>query len=418
MLSIHSSPLGKLGTQDTGGMSVYIRELAGELGKRGHHIDIYTKQSDALLPQFHDLGKHVRLIHLSVAHADAMSKLGLYPHLSDFFNQIKAIVKKEDRRYDLVHSHYWLSGKIGSWAQRTWRCPHVTTFHTLAAIKNKVNAQESEPEVRRLNEKQLVDRSDKIIVSSRREKQFLMQHYAADPQKVAVISCGVNLSLFRPLDKNMARRQLGFRPHENLVLYVGRFVPVKGLERLLAAIAHLNQANDLRLLVIGGDGPADPASQHIEQVVDQMGIQQQVRFLGRIDQTHLPAYYSAADVLALPSDYESFGLVCLEALACGTPVVATPVGAVEKFITGSEFGAIVDSKTPEALAKGIQRVLSQSPRRANLPSIRTSVLACGWSDIAGTLANEYLRVLQQHHAPDGYPSQTSPVACVNDEPSG
>jgi D-inositol-3-phosphate glycosyltransferase len=396
MFSIHSSPLGKLGTQDTGGMSVYIRELAKELGKQGHHIDIYTKDSDANLPQCLDLDNHVRLIHLSMANSDPRSKLDLYPLLPGFFDQINGIIEREGLHYDLAHSHYWLSGKIGCWAQQKWQCPHIATFHTLAAVKNKVNPHEAEPELRLQNEKRVVDHCDKMVVSSHREKTFLIQHYAADPQQIAVISCGVNLSRFRPQDQKKARRQLGLGLHEKWVLYVGRFAPVKGLERLLKAIAHLNR-NDysIRLLVVGGDGSDAPASKRLYQIIDQMGIRQQVRFVGRIDQMLLPTYYSAADVLALPSDYESFGLVCLEALACGTPVVATPVGAVESFINRDEFGAISENMSQEAFAQGILKVFNHSATQRKSEAIRASVLPYGWPRIASILANEYLLVLRR-----------------------
>ena len=323
MLSVHSSPIGELGTKNTGGMSVYIRETAQELGNRGHLVDIYTRLNGSGQKQIAHLYDNVRLIHLKAGNNGQMNKLALYGHLDDFFKELEKFRDRESVDYDLIHSHYWLSGRVGSWAQERWKVPHVFMFHTVGAVKNSTVGSEKEPELRTAIEKNLARKCDRILVATDKERGHLVQHYGACPETIGVVPCGVNLNLFRPLDKIAARKQLGFAQDETVVLFVGRFAPLKGIDRLLEAMAHLKHHQRLRLVIVGGDGNNAPESQRLQGLSRGLSIQDSVTFVGRIEQSMLPPYYSAADVLVVPSHYESFGLVALESLASGTPVVAT-----------------------------------------------------------------------------------------------
>ncbi len=397
MFSIHSCPVGELGTNDTGGMNVYIRELACELAKRGHRIDIYTRLHDPKESQTIELDQNVRLIHLRAGNNGYMPKLGIYPYLSDFFAALQNFTRKEGLQYDLAHSHYWLSGPIGGWAQADWRIPHILMFHTLGAVKNTTGVGEKEPQLRINIEKQLVNTCDRIIAATDRERRELIQHYDALPEKISVVPCGVNRELFRPVGRPIARRRLGFDNDHKLVLYVGRFSPLKGIDRLLAAMKHLPEDEKYRLIIIGGDGQNTPELNTLQNLTRELGIGAMVSFAGKIEQEDLPCYYSAADVLAIPSYHESFGLVALESLSCGTPVVATQVGAMQNIIQGGETGIMVRNNAPHLLADAIKTLLSGPHGKAgSVDSIRASIFEFGWPHIADAIINEYRTVLKQH----------------------
>ena len=394
MLSVHSSPLGELGTKDTGGMSVYIRELARELGSRGYGIDIYTRHNNSRQYHIDKLYENVRLIHLRAGNNGHLHKLALYPYLTDFFRELEEFRACESLDYQLVHSHYWLSGRVGNWAQDRWMVPHVFMFHTVGAVKNSTIGAEKEPEIRTGIEKHLARNCDRILVATDKEKDHLIKHYGASPEVIGVVPCGVNLDLFRPFDKAMARQRLGFAPDESIVLFVGRFAPVKGIDRLLEAVAHLQHQQKLRLVIVGGDGHNTPGSQTLQRLSQNLGIGNSVTFAGRIKQDSLPPYYNAADVLVVPSRYESFGLVALESLASGTPVVATRVGAMEAILREGETGHVVSNGSPRLLAEGIEQFVS-GPQLLSADAIRSTVLRFSWANVASAIIGEYAAVLRQ-----------------------
>lgn len=409
MLSVHSCPVGKLGTQDTGGMSVYIRELAREMGRRGHLVDIYTRSHGSGCDRVVDLGTNVRLVHLGAGNGEAVNKAGLFPCLEDFFRELEASRSSEALRYDLVHSHYWLSGRVGWWAQERWRIPHLLMFHTLGAVKNALFHRQVEPELRIVTEKQLAADCDRILAASEREKEHLVRFCGVSREAVGVVPCGVDLGRFRPVGKARAREQLGLDPDESVLLYVGRFSAVKGIDRLLEATAHLKRNRDLRLMLVGGDGEQTPESRELTGLSRRLGILDRVTFAGRVDHEDMPFYYSAADVLALPSHYESFGLVALESLACGTPVVTTQVGAMERIIRQDETGCVVQDASPQTLAEAVEAFL---PGSKVLPAeeIRASVLDWSWSGVASAMIHEYALLLEKkRHECTGDPPADVPI---------
>jgi D-inositol-3-phosphate glycosyltransferase len=384
MISVHSSPLGRLGTQDTGGMSVYIRELSRQMGLRGHRVDIYTRAGGGLAcGDVLRISENVRLIHLDLGSGGDAPKTALYPHLSRFFRALERYREQEGVRYDVIHSHYWLSGQIGLWARKAWGARHLTTFHTLAAVKKLVCGPESESDVRMDVERRLAAASDRIVVASGREKDHLIRHYDADAPRITVIPCGVDLDRFQPLDRIAARRQIGAEPNEKLVLYVGRLAPEKGLDRLIRAVARLGHLSGLHLIVVGGDDENDPARRRMMALSHSCGIGGRVDFRGRVEQSELPRFYSAADLLALPSSYESFGMVALEALACGTPVAATRVGAMEQLLRNPANGRLAQDFRPASLAVAIEDVLQDRAAGPPKPaSIRRAAADYGWSRVA------------------------------------
>jgi D-inositol-3-phosphate glycosyltransferase len=394
MLSIHSSPVGPLGTRDNGGMSVYVRETARWLAHRGHTIDIYTCATGRLAEV--TLHSNVRLIHLGRNRFAQITKSRLPLYLDAIFDCLEQYRVDHGIVYDLVHSHYWLSGAVGTLAAKHWCCPHLTMFHTLGAVKNGTTADENEPSGRLTGERLLVDSVDGVVAPAEREKQNLIDHYRADPEKIHLIPCGVDLARFQPKDRDQSRARLGLDIQADVLIYVGRFAPVKGLDALVGAVALLRDALPaLHLMVVGGDGLGSLSTRAIQKRVCELHLQNRISFVGRIDQSVLPYYYSAADLLALPSHYESFGLVVLEALACGTPVLATPVGAMESIIRHGVNGAIVQCAQSGALAKGIAEQLAANRNsRSARKKICDSAEPFGWGSVAEQLESLYLEVCQ------------------------
>ncbi len=399
MLSIHSDPIGELGTKDTGGMSVYIRELARELGGRGHHIDIYTRMQAGEGQSVTHLYDNVRLIHLGIPNGGNLSKLALYPNLAKFFKALENFRLAENLSYDLIHSHYWLSGRLGNWAQSIWNRPHVTTFHTLGEIKNQTGTGTREPEFRISAEREIVQTCHRILAPTERERHNLIRLYNAPAAKIGVVPCGINLELFYPEPKSVACKKLGLNPADTMLLYVGRFDPLKGLDILLEAMTYLKERPRVRLVIVGGDDGQSPESLWLHQKTIELEIAEQVIFVGRIDQQDLPPYYSAADVLVMPSHYESFGMVGLEALACGRPLVSTPVGALDRLIRKAQAGCVVSDTSPHALADGILTVISDStpPPAA---AIRKSILEYSWSNVASAVTAEYIKAIEAQFLAD------------------
>ncbi len=399
MLSVHSCPLGTLGAKDTGGMSVYIRELAGELGKQGHLVDIYTRVHDPKDHQIVELGQNARLIHLRAGEDDEMHKLVVYSYLPDFACNVENFRKHNDLQYDLVFSHYWLSGWVGTSLQQWWNVPHIIMFHTLGAVKNTIGIGEDEPELRIETERNLALNCHHIIASTEREKGELIRHYGASPERISVIPCGVNLELFQPANKEIAKQQLGFVDGK-LILFVGRIEPLKGIDQLLRTMPYLHNGQEPRLVIIGGDEHSQHEMERLQRLSRALYMEDSVTFLGLIKHERLPYFYSAADVCVIPSYYESFGLVALESLACGTPVVATDVGDLKSVIRQGETGYIVMDNTPRHLADKIALLFSRSsPDTKSALSIRASVDRFSWSNIAEAIVREFRLVLANYLAP-------------------
>ena len=398
MFSIHSCPVGELGSKDTGGMNVYVRELASQLGQRGHCVDIYTRVHDPNDPQVIRLNDNARVIHLKAGKNGRMHKLDIYPYLDDFSGALQDFVDRNGLEYDLIHSHYWISGQVGRWAQHRWKAPHMMMFHTLGAVKNTTGVGSKEPLLRIKTERQLAAHCHRIIAATAREKAELTRFYNAEPQKMSVVPCGINMELFRPVDKADARNRLGFNAKEKIVLYVGRFAALKGIDRLLKAMTHLNDLRDLKLVIIGGDGAGAPEFIEFQKLSSELDINDKIFFAGRLEQGDLPQYYSAADLLVVPSYHESFGMVALEALACGTPVVATEVGAMHSVISQGKTGCVVVDSKPSAFASAIREFVSKSPGKIeSVDSIRDSVRQFNWSDIADAIITEYENLLTDYN---------------------
>ena len=398
MLSAHSCPVGNIGTRDTGGMSIYIRELARELNNQGHFVDVYTRVHDPRDPQFVSLGQNARLIHLRAGEEKAIPKLSVYSYLPEFAYNLEKFRKQNSLKYDLVFSHYWLSAWVGEYLQQRWNVPHIIMFHTLGAIKNAIGIGEIEPELRIETERDLARNCHRIIASTEKEKEKLISHYDASPERISVIPCGVNLELFQPMDKASAKQQLGFNDRK-IILFVGRIEPLKGINQLLKAMPYLPNIRGARLVIIGGDEHSQHELDCLEKLSSELHIQDSVTFLGRMKQEQLPCFYNAADVCVVPSYYESFGLVALESLACGTPVVVNDVGNFKNIIRQGKTGYVLADNAPPHLAEKISLLLAKPNGDASYAlSLRTSVSKFSWVNVAKAISQEFRLVLDNHLA--------------------
>ncbi len=399
MICAHSCPVGKLGAKDTGGMSVYVRELAGELSRCGHTVDVYTRVHDPNDSQAIPLGNNARLIHLRAGEDSVMDKMDVFPHLPEFTRQLESYRKQNGLQYDLIYSHYWLSAWVGKRLQSRWDVPHMVMFHTLGALKNAIGVGEGEPWIRVETEKYLARNIHRVIVATEKEKRDIIFHYGAPEKSIVVIPCGVNLELFRPSDKEAAKRKLGLDGEDRAILFVGRIDPLKGIDKLLAALARMDGRDRLRLLIVGGDENSHHEIERLKEMARALGVQDQIAFLGLIKQTELPVYYNAADLCVVPSYYESFGLVALESLACGTPIVTTRVGGAENIVRQKDMGYVVDSNHPSHLAEKMELLLSGSAGdHAQVGALRELAEKFSWANVARRLVRECRAVSKSYYA--------------------
>ncbi|MBI2964800.1 MAG: glycosyltransferase [Chloroflexi bacterium] len=354
MVSVHGCPYIRAGEKDAGGMNVYVLETARELARRGARVDVFTRRHDLRDEQVMHLSPRARVIHLDAGPVSA-EKEGVYEHIPEFCRALADFQNSEGRTYDLVSSHYWLSGLVGLDLARRWRVPHVTSFHTLAEVKRRARPGESEHPRRASSERQIACEADRIVVWSEHERNALVQLYQADPGRVLIIPPGVDVSKFRPLDQKSSRERLGLGDGR-ILLYVGRLERLKGVDILFRAVAALDDASDVRVIVIGGSANS-PELSRLRRVAASLKIDGRVSFRGSLPQEQLPEFYSAADICVLPSFYESFGLAALEAAACGTPVVASRVGGLPTIVKDGETGYLVAWRCPGPFQERLEVLL-------------------------------------------------------------
>jgi D-inositol-3-phosphate glycosyltransferase len=400
MLSAHTCPLATLGGKETGGMNVYVRDLSRELSRRGVAVDVFTRsQNPCELKVNHTLGPHARVIHVRAGPEEPYDKNELYTHLPEFVEGVRQFACQEQVVYDVIYSHYWISG----WAARELReiwggTPIVQMFHTLGHIKNSVARSwaECETDLRLEVETKVMAFSDRLVAATPMERAQMVWLYGADPAKIAVVPCGVDLDLFRPIAPDRARRILALAPDQKMVLYVGRIEPLKGIDTLLKAMAlvvprYATWERDLAVVIIGG-APGAGIEQvntelaRLQRLRASLGIESLVTFLGAKDQDTLAYYYSAAQVVVVPSHYESFGMVALEAMSCGAPVVASKVGGLAFNVRDGVTGFLVPDRDPEAMAEKIRLLLADDGLRERLGSLATAwASSFSWRKVADQL---------------------------------
>jgi len=376
-------------------MNVYVRELARELGQSGFEVDVFTRSQDPSIPRVVPLGEGSRVVHLAAGPTRPLARAAQVQYLGAFADGVEAFRRGAGAEYALVHSHYWLSGLVGLDLARRWRRPFVHMFHTLGAIKNRVarGSGDVEPPERLLAETRVAAGADRIVASNPVERADLAWHVKADPARVAIIPCGVDTELFRPGDPRLARARLGIAG-ERVLLFVGRLTPIKGLETLLRALAVLATEaptdRPVRLVVVGGERGDTGDAGDFRRLTRELGVEGRVDFRGPQPQDVLPDYYRAADLCLMPSRYESFGMVALEAMACGVPVVASRVGGLAVTVQDGVTGLLVPEGDPGALVGAVRRLLGDEPTRHTLGAEAVEwVRRFGWPCIARQVTELY-----------------------------
>jgi D-inositol-3-phosphate glycosyltransferase len=367
MLSVHTCPLAALGAKETGGMNVYVRELSRELGRMGVAVDVFTRSQNPAIPRVVRMGEGVQVVHLPAGPEAPMARAEIHAHVEEFVDGVDAWRRARGVEYDLIHAHYWLSGVAALALRRRWTAPVLQMFHTLGRLKNRVarHAGELEPAVRLREETRIVGAADRIVAANVVERAELLRDYGARAPRIATIPCGVDTARFAPGDRTAARRQLGLDDGP-VLLWVGRLAPIKGLDTLLDAVGRLHAGGiGVRLLLVGGDAD-EPANGHetsLRAQIRRLGLDAAVSFVGPQPQDRLPAYYVAADVTVVPSYYESFGMVALEAMACGSPVIASRVGGLVTTVRDGVTGFLVQDGDVDALAERIAALVADADLR-------------------------------------------------------
>lgn len=376
MISVHSCPLDVLGERDTGGMNVYVRELSRKLGERGIGVDIFTRSKDKSIPKIVYINEKVRVVHIKAGIEEPYHKNLIWKYLPEFLEGIYSFAREEGITYDLIHSHYWLSGWVANKLAQEWRIPTVHMSHTMGFLKNRVANSDDEKDIplRLENEIEVLRAADRIIAATPLEKIQINREFDIPLDRIEVIPCGVDLNLFKPCKSEEARNHLGLNGRK-FILFVGRIDPIKGIDNLIRAMKILRKVDetncsDLRLLIIGGtlsDKNNEEKSElkNLMNLTSKLNIEDWVEFLGTKRQNLLTYYYSGAEVCVLPSRYESFGIVALEAMACGTPVIASDVGGLPYLMGDGEAGFLVPKDNPEILADRINQIVSNPSLREN-----------------------------------------------------
>lgn len=410
MLSFHTCPLATLGGKDTGGMNVYVRDLTRELGRRGVGVDVFTRSQDEHVPHvLHDLGYGNRIVHIPAGPENPIAKSDLVDYLPQFVEGIKKFTRQKGLQYDLIHSHYWLSGLAALELSAEWGTPVIQMFHTLAAMKNRVarTPEESASDLRLESEIRLLSDADRIIAATQAELAQLQWLYRIDTNRITVIPPGVDTTRFYPIPKDEAIEFIGTPAKGCMFLYVGRIEPLKGIDTLIESLSVMKRKGFLDLFpvclaIIGGDPDVSDEQmsaemERLQALGESLGIDDLIMFLGRQDQDTLQYYYSAAEVVVVPSHYESFGMVALESMACGTPVVASETGGLAFLVKDGVTGFHVPTADSDALAERLIELMEDSELREKLGK-QAFEYAKGftWTIIADQILELYTAVLAEY----------------------
>ncbi|HNQ95015.1 MAG TPA: glycosyltransferase, partial [Anaerolineales bacterium] len=381
--------------------------LTRQLGKMDIHVDVFTRSQDDHVPHvLHELGYGNRVVHIPAGPEHPMPKQELANYIPEFVEGVKAFACDKKIAYDIIHSHYWMSGIAAASLSDGWAgSPIVHMFHTLGEMKNRIARSDEEREgaYRVEGEKQVLRRADRIVVATLAELTQLRFLYKADASKMVVIPPGVNVSRFYPIPSDEAKMFIGLKPEDRMILFVGRIEPLKGVDTLLEAMSclQMKESRPVHLAIIGGDPSASPEEMNVEMarlknLCEVLGLDQSVVFLGVRDQDKLSYYYSAAEVVVMPSHYESFGMVALEAMACGTPVIASEVGGLAYLVRDGETGFTIPAEEPETLCEKLSWLLNDDELHAKM-SAQAAAYAqdYAWEKIAKQIVDVYEGLVKQ-----------------------
>ena len=374
MLMVHTCPLEQAGIGDAGGMNIYVAESAARMAAQGVEVDIFTRRDHLDLPEVVELSPGVNVHHLDAGHDLHLTKEQVPAHFNDLSAEFEKALSGE-RSYDLIHSHYWLSGKVAMPVAKELKLPLVHTMHTMARVKNLnlAEGERPEPMIRVQGETQIVAAASALTANTDAEAASLVSLYDACPDTVHVVTPGVDLYNFTPgAGRAVARKEIGIAADTHVITFVGRIQPHKGPEILIHAISETlshspNLRPKLRVFIIGGaSGVNGSEVERLKELVSWLNLADVISFLPPVPRTELPNWYRASDLVCVPSYSESFGLVALEAQACGTPVVATAVGGLRTAVADGISGVLVDGHDPRAWSSVLARLLQEPQRRVLL----------------------------------------------------
>ncbi len=395
MISVHTSPIATLGAKDAGGMNVYVRELSRQLGRQGVAVDIFTRRSDTATPDVVEPFENVRVVTITAGPPATVPKETLFGYLGEFASEMALFGLRDGVSYDVIHAHYWLSGMTALLLRRYWDAPIVQMFHTLAALKKeaaKGAADGQEPVLRIESERQLISRVDAIVAGNARERAEMTWWYGLCTSKIQTIPCGIDLERFFPQDRTAARAELGLGSAPTL-LFVGRIDPVKGIDFLIEGYAGLRAgwtgAEVPQLVIVGGelidgkDGELGPDLARVRDQAAKYGVADGLIFCGPQSHEQLARYYAATDLTVVPSRYESFGLVAIESMACGTPVVASRAGGLAYTVEEGHNGLLVPYGDVPALIAALDRALRDDLLRERMSvGALATAQEYSWADVA------------------------------------
>lgn len=403
MISVHTSPLDQPGTGDAGGMNVYIAEVARRLAQRGTEVEIFTRATSGDQPPHVPMAPGVVVHNVVAGPYEGLPKEDLPGQLCAMTaGVLRTEASRREGWYDLVHSHYWLSGQVGWLAKERWGVPLVHTMHTMGRVKNRTLApgDRPEPTLRIIGEQQVVDAADRLVANTTAERDDLIALYDADPALVDVALPGVDLEAFRPGGRAGARAALGLGPADFMVLFVGRIQPLKAPDVAVRAVASLaasdpGLARRVRLVFCGG--PSGTGREHPTALADlaaELGVP--ATFLPPAGRSALRELYVAADVAVVPSHSESFGLVAVEAQACGTPVLAADVGGLPVSVAHDRSGLLVDGHDAGTWARALRRMMTEPGLRDRLAAgARPHAATLSWDATVDALLASYRHALSR-----------------------
>jgi D-inositol-3-phosphate glycosyltransferase len=404
-ISVHTSPLEQPGTGDAGGLNVYVVEVAKRLASRGVEVDIFTRASSRHVPPVAELAPGVLVRHLAAGPFEDLDKAALPGQLCNFtLGVLRAEAASAPGRYDLIHGHYWLSGQVGAVAKERWGVPLVQSMHTLGKVKNAALAagDTAEPAARIRGEAEVVAAADRLVANTDDEARQLIGLYDAAPARVAVINPGVDLSVFTPGSQREARRRLGLADDAVVLVFAGRVQPLKAPDVVLRAAAMLFRddpelAGRLTVAFVGGpsgSGRADPDG--LTELAAKLGMSGIIRLEPPCPQPELADWYRAATIVMVPSHSESFGLVAVEAQACGTPVVAASVGGLRTAVLDGVSGILVDSRDPASYARAVRELIAHPAALARLSvGARRHASSFGWGATVDRLLQMYSAAMSE-----------------------
>ena len=393
VISYHTCPLSDETDAEIGGLNIYVLSLSKALAKKNYQIDIFTRSQDAKRPYVVQVEPNLRVIHIPAGPEKPLSKKTIEGYIPEFLSNFYDFVENEKISYQTVSCHYFLSGIIGINIKKKFGIPLIITFHTLGLMKNLVARSEEERETieRIKTELALVKEADQIIATGKTDAQYIQSLYNGDPEKVAILTPGVDLNLFKPGDKLSARHTIGAPVDEKMILFVGRVEPLKGIDVLLYSLKILlgkHPGLKVCVWIVGGDisQPVDMWPKELKklsEIRDVLQISTSVKFVGRKEQEELPPYYQAADLLVMPSHYESFGITAVEAMASGVPVITTDVTGVSNLIDEKHSILITSANNPIRLAERIATLLCDEEKYQKVSStLRESVSDLSWDHAA------------------------------------